>query len=61
MINPESPQTDADLEHDIERYTAMLASAPTRSEREMAWQWLRDAHGLRSAERVSEMEEEGIA
>lgn len=61
MINPESPQTDADLEQDIERYTAMLANAPTRSERETAWKWLREARIRRSAERVSEMEEEGIA
>lgn len=61
MINPESPQTDADLECAIERYTAMLTNAPTRSERETAWQWLTEAHGLRSAERVSEMEEEVIA
>lgn len=62
MINPSAPTADHELECAIERYTAMLANAPTRSERETAWQWLCRAHQLRSAERVSEMEEEqGIA
>lgn len=58
MIQPDAPQTDAEIEGDIDRYSLMLMHSPTRSERETAWQWLTEAHARRSALRVRLMEQD---
>lgn len=49
-------QNDTELEWEIERYTSMLISAPTPSERHTAWEWLRQAIDRRSEMMVHEME-----
>lgn len=49
-------QNDADLEWEIERYTVMLITATTPSERHTAWEWLRQAIDRRSEMMVHDMQ-----
>ncbi len=59
MINPEAHDPDAELEQRIDlQATLMCDQSLTVAERMSAWEELKRLHGLRSSERVEQMERE---
>jgi hypothetical protein len=56
MINPEAPTPDDELERLIEHQALLLHTVETPAERKSAWLELQRLHGLRSPQRVAEME-----
>lgn len=58
MINPEAPDTDADLERRIDFEAGLLAIAQTPAEQTSAWDELKRLVAQRSPQRVEQMERE---
>lgn len=58
MINPESYDTDADLERQIAFQAGLIATALTRDEQLAAQDEVRRLHALRSPRQVERMERE---
>jgi hypothetical protein len=58
VINPEAPDTDADLERAIEFQQGLLATALTPDEQRSAWEEFKRLVNSRSPEQVERMERE---
>lgn len=58
MINPEAQDADAELERRIDFQAGLIATALTPDEQRSAWEELKRLHGLRSPERIEQMERE---
>lgn len=58
MINPEAPDTDAELERRIDEQAALLREDRSPDENRATWLELTRLHALRSQERIEQMERE---
>lgn len=58
MISPEAQDADAELERRIDFQAGLIATALTPAEQRSAWEELKRLHGMRSPERIEQMERE---